>query len=65
MERDILSTKCKTLQDEKSKLKKENEQLKNRCTSAIQGFEKALNDREKTDHEYKLVKQECDKIKGT
>ncbi|XP_066910979.1 disks large homolog 5-like isoform X2 [Clytia hemisphaerica] len=62
-DRDVLSTKCKTLQEEKSKLKLENEQLKNRCTSAIQGFEKALNDREKTDHEYKLVKQECDKIK--
>ena len=64
IEYDILSSKYKLVQEEKMKMKEQNEQLKNRCTAAIQGFEKALKEREKADKDLDALKRQHDDMKS-
>ena len=64
MDYDILFRENKLLQDNIVKLEEQKDQLTNRCASALQGFQKALSDRQKTNQELLSIKQDYDMMKG-
>lgn len=62
---DILVRENKLYQDNIVKLEEEKDQLTNRCASALQGFQKALSDRQKTNQDLLAMKQDYDMMKGS
>lgn len=61
---DILLRENKLYQDNIVKLEEQKDQLTNRCASALQGFQKALSDRQKTNQDLLAMKQEYEIMKG-
>ena len=64
MDYDILFRENKLLQENLLKVEEQKEKLNFQCASALQGFQKALSDRQKTNKDFLAMKQSFEMMQG-